>query len=96
MVMQRRRQLALNDPLLNAAMVGQSKAFLTRFGREPTTQDHVFFCWHSDTPRAMCDLCFAEYERAIVAAAEEAGIDPGEALDIAGVEDPFGSLRSTH
>ena len=94
--MQRRKDLARNDPLLRDAMVAQSKAFVTRFGREPTTQDHVFFCWHSDTPRAMCDLCFAEYERAIVAAAEEAGIDPGEALEIAGVEDPFGSLRSTN
>jgi len=44
----------------------------------------------------MCDLCFAEYERAILTAAEKAGIDPGQALEIAGVEDPLGSLRSTH
>ncbi|MFI5399356.1 MAG: hypothetical protein ACHQ9S_27835 [Candidatus Binatia bacterium] len=94
--MQRRKDLPRNDHLLRDAIAAQSKPFAARFGREPTPYDPVFFCWHSDTPRAMCDLCFAEYERAIVAAAEEAGIDPGEALEIAGVEDPFGSLRSTH
>jgi hypothetical protein len=94
--MRRRNNLARNDALLRDAMVVQSKTFVARFGREPTAEDHVFFCWHSNTPRAMCALCFAEYERAIVAAAEEAGIDPGKALEIAGVEDPLGSLRSTH
>lgn len=94
--MQRKKDLALNDPLLRDAMAAQSKAFSARFGREPSTQDPVFFCWHSDTPRAMCELCFAEYERAIVAAAEKAGIDPARALEIAGVDDPLGSLKTTH
>jgi hypothetical protein len=77
-------------------MTAQSKAFSIRFGRKPTTQDPFFFCWHSDTPRAMCEQCFAEYERAIVAAAEKAGIDPARALEIAGVDDPLGSLKITH
>ena len=94
--MRRRRALAPNDPLLRDAMAAQSKAFSARFGREPTTQDPVLFCWHSDTPRAMCDLCFAEYERTIVAAAEKAGIDPGRVLEISGVEDQLGSLKATH
>ena len=94
--MQRKKDLAPNDPLLRDAMAAQSKAFSTRFGRKPTARDPVFFCWHSDTPRAMCELCFAEYERAIVAAAENAGIDPARALEIAGVDDPLGSLKTTH
>ncbi len=94
--MQRRRDLTRNGPLLRDAMVAQSKIFAARFGREPTPHDPVFFCWHSDTPRAMCDLCFAEYERAIVAAAEKAGIDVARALEVAGVDDPLESLKTTH
>jgi hypothetical protein len=94
--MQRKKDLGPDDPLLRDAMGVQSKAFSTRFGREPTTHDPIFFCWHSETPRAMCELCFAEYERAIVAAAEEAGIDPAQALEIAGVDDLLGSLKTTH
>jgi hypothetical protein len=94
--MQRKKGLAPNDPLLRDAMAAQSKAFSARFGRAPTAHDPIFFCWHSDMPRAMCELCFAEYERAIVAAAEKAGIDPARALEIAGVDDPLGSLKTTH
>jgi hypothetical protein len=94
--MQRKKGLAPDDPLLRDAMAAQSKAFSTRFGRSPTAHDPIFFCWHSDMPRPMCELCFAEYERAIVAAAEDAGIDPAQALEIAGVDDPLGSLKTTH
>lgn len=93
--MRRRGDLVPNDPLLRAAMRAQWKIFTARFGRQPTPQDPVFFCWHSDIPRMMCDLCFAEYERAVVVAAEKAGIDPGQALDIAGVDDPLGTLKTT-
>ncbi len=94
--MRRRRELAPDDPLLRDAMAVQAKAFVSRFGRAPTVEDRVFFCWHAPTPRPMCELCFAEYEHAIIAAAEKAGIDPGRALEIAGVDDPLGSLKATH
>ncbi len=77
-------------------MAAQARAFAARFGRAPTVQDPLFFCWHSPTPRALCALCFAEYERAIVTAAEAAGIDPAAALEIAGVDDRLGSLKATH
>ncbi len=94
--MQRRDGLAADDPLLQEAIVAQSKMFSARFGREPAACDPVFFCWHSDTPRPMCDLCFAEYERAIVDAAEKVGMDVATALQIAGVDDPLGTLKTTH
>ncbi len=94
--MQRRKELAPGDPLLRDALAAQARVFAARFGRKPTPEDPVFFCWHSDTPKALCELCFAEYERAIVLAAEKAGIDPGRALEIAGVEDPLGSLKTTN
>ncbi len=94
--MTRKKDLARDDPLLREAVAMQSKVLAARLGREPTPRDPVLFCWHSDALRPMCDLCFAEYERVIITEAEKAGIDPGEALEIAGVEDPLGSLRSTH
>ncbi len=94
--MRRRKELALDDPLLRDAMAVQAKVFATRFGRAPTAEDRVFFCWHASTPRPMCELCFAEYERAIVRAAEKTGVDPGRALRMAGVDDPLGTLKITN
>ena len=85
-----------NDPALAEAMREQLEAFAARFGREPTAHDPIFFCWHAATPQPMCERCVAEYEHAIVAAAEKAGIDPARALNTAGVEDPLGSLKKTN
>lgn len=92
----RRRDWAPKPPRLRRAMGRRSRAFPARFRREPILEDHKLYCWHSGTPRPMCDLCLAQYERLIVTIAEQAGLDPREALEIAGVEDRFGSLGSTH
>ena len=89
-----KKQLDPNDTMLAQALHEQFTAFVQRFGREPTPDDPLFFCWHSTTPTPRCDLCQAEYEHAVIEAAEEAGIDTSRALDAAGVDDPLGSLKT--
>jgi hypothetical protein len=84
------------DTVLVRAMQEQLQLFVDRFGRQPTAEDPVFFCWHSPTPRPMCELCEAEYEHGIVEAATQAGIDPARALEAAGVDDPLGTLKTTN
>jgi hypothetical protein len=44
----------------------------------------------------MCELCDAEYEHGIVAAAERAGMDPARLLELVGIDDPLGSLNTTN
>lgn len=89
-----RKKLDLNNPMLARAFREQHAAFVERFGREPTPDDPIFCCWHSTTPKPRCDLCQAEYEHAVIEAAEEAGIAPARALKAAGVDDPLGSLKT--
>jgi hypothetical protein len=84
------------DDAPTETMRQQYNAFIARFGREPTAHDPVFFCWHSTTPKPMCDLCNAEYEHGVVEAAKKAGIDPARALKALGAEDPLGSLKTTN
>jgi hypothetical protein len=88
------KKLDLNDPALVRAFTQQHAAFIKRFGREPTPDDPIFFCWHSATPVPRCALCFAEFEHAVVEAANTAGIDPARALEAAGIDDRFGSLKT--
>jgi len=77
-------------------MEEQLQLFVDRFGREPTPNDPIFFCWHSETPKPMCALCEAEYEHGIVEAAKQAGIDPARALAVVGIDDPLGTLTITN
>ncbi len=92
--MTKKKQLNLNDPTLTQVIHEQLTAFTERFGRKPTPDDPIFFCWHSATPKPRCELCDAEYEHAVIEAAEEAGIDPAQALHAAGIDDPLGSLKT--
>jgi hypothetical protein len=91
--MTRQKKLDLTDTALAQAFTQQHAAFIKRFGREPTPDDPIFFCWHSTTPVPMCELCIAEYEHGVVEAANKAGIDPARALEAAGIDDPLGSLK---
>lgn len=84
------------DAALVKAMQEQLQLFVDRFGRQPTAEDPVFFCWHSETPKPMCDLCYAEVEHRVVEAAKQAGIDPARALEAVGVDDPFRTLAITN
>ena len=92
--MRRKKKSTLDDPLLADVMREQFNLFVDRFGREPTAHDPVFFCWHSPTPRPMCELCEAEHEHSVVEAAMKAGLDHARALKAAGVDDPLGSLKT--
>ncbi len=90
-----RKTLQMNDALAEA-MRRQFELFVDHFGREPTSNDPVFFCWHATTPQPMCDLCNAEIEHGVVEAAKRAGIDPERALKAVGVDDPLKSLKTTN
>ncbi len=46
-------------------------AFVAYFGRKPTPQEPLFFCWHSTTPKPMCGLCNTAYEDRVVEAAKK-------------------------
>lgn len=87
----RRRKMLHLDPLLSEIVKMKLDAFVEANGEEP-----VFLCWHSSTPQPMCSLCDAEYEHGLVVAAEKAGIDPALVLQLAGVDDPLGSLKTTN
>jgi hypothetical protein len=84
------------DAALVKAMQEQLQLFVDRFGRQPTPNDPIFFCWHSETPKPMCDLCDAEVEHGVVEAAKKAGIDPARALAVVGIDDPLGTLKVTN
>ena len=88
--MGRRKTLHL-DPFLSEIVKMKLDAFI-----EPNGEDPVLLCWHSSTPQPMCNLCDAEYEHGLVVAAEKAGIDPAVVLQLAGVDDPLGSLKTTN
>ena len=88
--MRRRKTLHL-APLLREIMKIKLEAIIDPIGAGP-----VFFCWHSATPKPMCELCDAEYEHGIVAAAEQAGMDPARLLELVGIDDPLGSLNTTN
>jgi hypothetical protein len=90
-----RKTLQMDDALAEA-MRQQFELFVDHFGREPTSNDPVFFCWHATTPEPMCDLCNAEIEHGVVEAAKRVGIDPERALKAVGVDDPLGSLKTTN
>jgi hypothetical protein len=92
--MTRTKKLSLTDPALVQAIDEQHTLFIERFGREPTPDDPLFFCWHSTTPVPMCEICIAEYEHGVVEAATEAGVDPARALEAAGIDDRFGTLKA--
>jgi len=38
------------DDAMTEAMREQFDLFVDHFGREPTSNDPVFFCWHATTP----------------------------------------------
>jgi hypothetical protein len=88
--MGRKKMLHL-DPLVREIMRMKLEAFVA-----PTGEDPVFLCWHSATPKPMCELCDAEYEHGVVMAAEKAGIDPARVLELVGIDDPLGSLKTTN
>jgi hypothetical protein len=88
--MRKRKTLHLS-PLLSEITKIKLDAFIEPIGEGP-----VFFCWHSTTPKPMCELCDAEYQHGIVAAAEKAGIDPAQLLELVGIDDPLGSLNTTN
>src|SRR5450759_1236118 len=54
--MTRTKKLSLTDPALVQAIDEQHTLFIERFGREPTPDDPLFFCWHSTTPVPMCEM----------------------------------------
>jgi len=90
------KHIDLNDPIPAKVMREQREAFVTYFGRKPTLHDPIFFCWHSRTPKPMCDLCQAECEHGVMQAAKEVGLDPAWALKAMGLADPLGSLKTTN
>ena len=95
--MGRKKKIAVQmDDALAEAMRQQFGLFVDHFGRGPTSNDPVFFCWHATTPRPMCDLCNAEIEHGVVEAAKGTGIDPERALNAVGVDDPLRSLKTTN
>jgi hypothetical protein len=91
-----RQPINFNDPLLAEVMRNQLSSFATRFGRKPTPDEPLFFCWHSTTPQPqpMCDLCKAEFEHALIEGARMSGVDPARLLQAVGMSDPLGSLTT--
>jgi hypothetical protein len=83
--MTRRNCFNTNDAFMEA-VCGQRTAFVARFGRKPTPHDPLVFCWHSTTPKPMCDVCDAELEHSVVEAAKKAGIDLEWALKFWGID----------
>ena len=92
--MNRRKHNDINHPILAMVIRDQREAFVEYFGRKPTLHDPIFFCWHSSTPKPMCDLCNAEYQHELIEAAKEVGVDPARALKAVGMADPLGSLKT--
>ncbi len=92
--MNKRTYMDPNDPRLAKAFHEQREAFVAHFGRQPSLHDPIFFCWHSRTPKPMCDLCQAECEHGVIEASREAGVDPALVMEAMGIDDPLGSLKT--
>jgi hypothetical protein len=63
-------------PDLKSALEEQKRQFREKFGRDPTSEDPVFFDPASDTPQPLSGEAMDEISRVISQAMGDAGIDP--------------------
>jgi hypothetical protein len=79
------------DQELHEAMVHQRDRFIEKFGREPTSEDPIFFDPDCDMPTPLSE---AKVKRGLIEAARKAGLDVDRILGAFGFEDKDGVAKS--